>query len=52
LLWPVGSDLRRRHPSGFEAHIRCYYTDQATLEFIVDGNDVDHEISLLAHDAA
>jgi hypothetical protein len=38
-------------PERLEAHIRSYYTDQATLEFIVDGNDVDREISLLAHDA-
>jgi hypothetical protein len=38
-------------PERLEAHIRTYYTDQATLEFIVDGNDVDREINLLAHDA-
>lgn len=35
-----------------EAHIRRYYTDRAALEFIVDGNDVDREVRLLAADAA
>lgn len=44
--------LEAATPEQLEAHIRSYYTDQATLEFIVDGNDVDREISLLAHDAS
>lgn len=35
-----------------EAHIRRYYTDEAALEFIVDGDDVDREIRYLAEDAA
>ena len=39
-------------PEQLEAHIRSYYTDPAPLEFIVDGSDVDREISLLAHDAS
>jgi len=34
-----------------DQHTRSYYTDQATLEFIVDCADVDREISLLAQDA-
>lgn len=44
--------LEAATPEQLEAHIRSYYTGQATLEFIVDGNDVDREISLLAHDAS
>lgn len=36
-------------PEQLEAHIRNYYTDPAPLKFIVDGTDVDREISLLAH---
>jgi hypothetical protein len=35
-----------------ESHIRRYYTDEAALEFIVDGDDVDREIRYLAEDAA
>lgn len=35
-----------------EAHIRRYYTDEDMLEFIVDGPDVNREITLLAQDAA
>jgi len=35
-----------------EAHIRHYYTDEAALEFIVDGDDVDRELRYLAEDAA
>lgn len=35
-----------------QAHIRRYYTDSAALEFIVDGPDVDRELSFLAQDAA
>lgn len=35
-----------------EAHIRSYYTDEAMLEFIIDGTDVDGEITLLSQDAA
>ena len=38
-------------PEQLETHIRSYYTDPAPLELIVDGPDVDREISLLAHDA-
>lgn len=44
--------LETASPEQLEAHIRSYYTDPAALEFIVDGNDVDHEISLLAQDAS
>ena len=39
-------------PEQLEAHIRSYYTDQASLEFIVDGKDVDREITFLAQDAS
>ena len=39
-------------PEQLEAHIRSYYTDPAPLEFIVDGPNVDREITLLAHDAS
>lgn len=39
-------------PEQLEAHIRSYYTDPGTLEFIVDGDDVDRELRLLAQDAA
>jgi hypothetical protein len=35
-----------------ESHIRRYYTDEAALEFIVDGDDVDRELRYLAEDAA
>lgn len=35
-----------------ETHIRRYYTDEAALELIVDGDDVDREIRYLAVDAA
>jgi hypothetical protein len=35
-----------------ESHIRRYYTDEAALEFIVDGDDVDRELRYLAADAA
>ncbi len=44
--------LEAASPEQVEAHIRTYYTDPSTLEFIVDGNDVDREISLLARDAS
>lgn len=44
--------LTHATPPQLEKHIRDYYTDSATLEFIVDGNDVDLEIRLLAEDAA
>ncbi len=39
-------------PEQLEAHIRSYYTDETALKFIVDGNDVDREITLLAQDAS
>jgi len=39
-------------PEQLEAHIRSYYTDPAMLEFVVDGNDVDREITFLAQDAS
>jgi len=39
-------------PEQLEAHIRSHYTDPASLEFIVDGNDVDREIAFLAQDAS
>lgn len=35
-----------------ESHIRRYYTDDAALEFILDGADFDTEIRYLAQDAA
>lgn len=44
--------LEAASPKQLEAHIRSYYTDPAMLEFIVDGNDVDLEISMLAQDAS
>ncbi|MBO0692499.1 MAG: hypothetical protein J2P58_06350 [Acidimicrobiaceae bacterium] len=44
--------LAQATPEQLEAHIRTYYTDPAALEFIVDGNDVDREIELLARDAS
>lgn len=44
--------LTAASPEQLEAHIRNYYTDPSTLAFIVDGNDVNREISLLAHDAS
>jgi hypothetical protein len=44
--------LETASPEQLEAHIRSYYTDPSALEFIVDGNDVDREISLLAQDAS
>ena len=44
--------LEAASPEQLEAHIRRYYTDPATLEFIIDGTDIDREISLLAHDAS
>ena len=49
--WPA-LGLSTATPEQLEAHIRSYYTDPAPLEFIVDGTDVDREISLLAHDAS
>lgn len=39
-------------PEQLEAHIRSYYTDEAMLEFILSGDDVDTEIALLAEDAS
>lgn len=44
--------LATASPEQLEAHIRSYYTDPAALDFIVDGNDVDQEITLLAQDAS
>ncbi len=44
--------LETASPEQLEEHIRSYYTDPSALEFIVDGNDVDREISLLAQDAS
>lgn len=35
-----------------EARIRSHYTDRATLELIVDGDDVDRELRFLAADVA
>lgn len=31
-------------PDELESHIRRYYTDQAALQFIIDGDDVYSEI--------
>lgn len=39
-------------PEQLEDHIRNYYTDEAMLEFILSGDDVDTEIALLAQDAS
>ena len=39
-------------PEQLEAHIRHYYTEPDVLAFIVDGHDVDAEISYLAQDAS
>ncbi|GEP33860.1 hypothetical protein NSZ01_16280 [Nocardioides szechwanensis] len=44
--------LEAASPDQLEAHIRSYYTDPAMLEFVVDGNDVALEISMLAQDAS
>lgn len=44
--------LETASPEQLEAHIRSYYTDEAALEFIVDGNDVDQEMTCLAQDAS
>jgi hypothetical protein len=44
--------LKAASPDQLEAHIRSYYTDPSALEFIVDGSDIDREISLLAQDAS
>ena len=44
--------LENRFTRQLEAHIRSYYTDPAALEFIVDGTDVDREVTLLAQDAS
>jgi hypothetical protein len=44
--------IQRASPHELETHIRRYYTDGATLEFIIDGDDVDGELRLLAEDAA
>ncbi|MBB3043695.1 hypothetical protein [Nocardioides soli] len=35
-----------------EQHIRSYYTDRDMLEFILRGNDIDTELTLLADDAS
>lgn len=44
--------LETASPEQLEAHIRRYCTDSAALDFTVDGNDVDREISLLAKHAS
>lgn len=59
LLDELGTRLRQR---GLSASIfvvgdaaiavNHYYTDPTTLEFILDGNDVNREIRLLARDAS
>jgi hypothetical protein len=45
-------DLTDATPIQLEDHIRRYYTDPAALEFILDGNDANQEIALLAQDAS
>jgi hypothetical protein len=45
-------DLAGATPRQLEEHIRSYYTDRAALEFILDGDDADQEIALLAQDAS
>ncbi|MFB9313952.1 hypothetical protein [Nocardioides plantarum] len=35
-----------------ERHLRRYYTSQANLEFIIDGTDIDAEITMLCRDAS
>lgn len=44
--------MQRATADELEAHIRHYYTDQAALQFIVEGDDVDLELRFLAEDAA
>ncbi len=44
--------LATASPEQLEAHIRSYYTDPAALEFILDGADVEREVTLLAQDAS
>lgn len=44
--------LAAASPDELESHIRSYYTDTASLAFIVDGVDTDREITLLAQDAS
>lgn len=44
--------MERASAEDLAEHIRRYYTDQGTLEHILDGDDVDREIRLLSADAA
>ncbi|MCW2814410.1 MAG: hypothetical protein JWN84_1865 [Nocardioides sp.] len=39
-------------PQDLERHLRSYYTDDATLEFIIEGNDISTEITMLCRDAS
>jgi hypothetical protein len=44
--------MQRATAQELAAHMRRYYTDVESLEFILDGTDVDRELALLAQDAA
>lgn len=50
----LASRVGLRHATAveIEAHIRCYYSDEAALEFILSGPDPGLELTLLAQDAA
>lgn len=39
-------------PEELEALVRRFYTDEGSLEFIIDGTDIDREIRLGAEDAS
>lgn len=45
-------DLHTATAEQLQAHIYRYYTDPEALAFIIDGDDIDQEVALLAHDAA
>lgn len=44
--------LQHATAAELEAHIRRYYTDEAALAFILDGDDRDAELTMLAEEAA
>ncbi len=39
-------------PDDLERHLRRYYTDEGSLESIIDGTDVEREITMLCRDAS
>jgi hypothetical protein len=45
-------NMRGASDDELDAHIRRYYTDRATLQMILDGNDIDGELRYLAEAAA